>query len=389
MRIVDIREKAIPLRSSLRNSSFDFSEMTTSIVAVITDVKRDGRPVTGFAFNSTGRYACGAQMRARFIPRILSADPEALLDEAGSNFAPEKILAAMMKREKSGGHSERSIPIGTIEVAVWDAVAKIAGEPLHRVLARRFNGSKMADKVFCYVGGGWYWPGQTISDLQEEMRRHLGDGYTMMKMKVGGLPLDEDVRRVEAVLEIVRAPNTLAVDANSKFVRDEALAYAKAFAPFGLRWFEEPCDPLDYALLAEIASVYAPPLATGENLFSTQDVENLARFGALRANRDVIQIDPPQAYGIVQYGRTVAMLEQRGWQRASLFPHGGNQMSLAVAGGFGLGGAESYPGVFGDFGGFADDAKLQDGYLTLSDRPGIGFEGQSALYRLMRELAEV
>ena len=389
MRIVDIREKAIPLRSSLRNSSFDFSEMTISIVAVITDVKRDGRPVTGFAFNSTGRYACGAQMRARFIPRILSADPEALLDEAGSNFAPEKILAAMMKREKSGGHSERSIPIGTIEVAVWDAVAKIAGEPLHRVLARRFNGSKMADKVFCYVGGGWYWPGQTISDLQEEMRRHLGDGYTMVKMKVGGLPLDEDVRRVEAVLEIVRAPNTLAVDANSKFVRDEALAYAKAFAPFGLRWFEEPCDPLDYALLAEIASVYAPPLATGENLFSTQDVENLARFGALRANRDVIQIDPPQAYGIVQYGRTVAMLEQRGWQRASLFPHGGNQMSLAVAGGFGLGGAESYPGVFGDFGGFADDAKLQDGYLTLSDRPGIGFEGQSALYRLMRELAEV
>ena len=259
----------------------------------------------------------------------------------------------------------------------------------HRVMARRFNAAKTVDKVFCYVGGGWYWPGQTIADLQEEMRRHLGDGYTMVKMKVGGLPLEEDVRRVEAVRQVVQAPNALAVDANSKFARDEALAYAKALAPFGLRWFEEPCDPLDYALLAEIASVYAPPLATGENLFSTQDVENLARFGALRADRDVIQIDPPQAYGIVQYGRTVAMLERRGWQRASLFPHGGNQMSLAIAGGFGLGGAESYPGVFGDFGGFADDAKLADGYLTLSDRPGIGLEGQSALYLLMRELAEV
>jgi len=295
----------------------------------------------------------------------------------------------MMQREKSGGHSERSIPIGTIEVALWDAVAKIAGEPLHRLLARRFNGGRTADKVFCYVGGGWYWPGQTVADLQEEMRRHLGDGYSMVKMKVGGLPLDEDVRRIAAVREIVRAPNTLAVDANSKFAREEALAYAKALAPFGLRWFEEPCDPLDYALLAEIASVYPPPLATGENLFSTQDVENLARFGGLRADRDVIQIDPPQAYGIVQYGRTVAMLEARGWRRSSLFPHGGNQMSLAIAGGFGLGGAESYPGVFGDFGGFADDAKLQDGYLTLSDRPGIGFEGQSALYRLMRRLVDV
>ncbi len=71
MRIVDIRETAIPLKSTLANSSFDFSEMTTSVVAVITDVMRDGKPVTGFAFNSTGRYACGAQMRERFIPRIL------------------------------------------------------------------------------------------------------------------------------------------------------------------------------------------------------------------------------------------------------------------------------------------------------------------------------
>jgi hypothetical protein len=57
MRIVEIRECAIPLKSSLRNSSFDFSEMTTSVVAVITDVVREGKPVAGFAFNSTGRYA--------------------------------------------------------------------------------------------------------------------------------------------------------------------------------------------------------------------------------------------------------------------------------------------------------------------------------------------
>jgi hypothetical protein len=118
MRIVDIRERAIPLKSNIANSSFDFSEMTTSVVAVMTDVARDGRPVVGFAFNSTGRYACGAAMRARFIPRILGADPRALLDQSQENFDPGKILAVMMQREKSGGHSERSIAIGTIEVAV-------------------------------------------------------------------------------------------------------------------------------------------------------------------------------------------------------------------------------------------------------------------------------
>jgi L-alanine-DL-glutamate epimerase-like enolase superfamily enzyme len=348
MRIVDIRETAIPLRSQLRNSGFDFSEMTTSVVAVITDVMRAGKPVVGFAFNSTGRYACGAAMRARFIPRLKNAPPESLLDESGDNFDPAKILACMMQREKSGGHSERSIPIGTIEVAVWDAVAKIEDKPLHRVLAERYNRGKTADKVFCYVGGGWYTPGGAIQDLQDEMRRHLDAGYTMLKMKVGGLPLAEDVRRVETVKSMLPTGAELAVDANSKFSRPEALAYARALKPLKLRWFEEPCDPLDFALLAEIASVYPEPLSTGENLFSTQDVENLVRFGGLRPNgRDVIQIDPPQAYGIVQYARTLDMLARHGWTRGALFPHGGNQMSLAIAGGFGLGGAESYPGVFG------------------------------------------
>jgi D(-)-tartrate dehydratase len=388
MRIVDIRERAIPLKSNIANSSFDFSEMTTSVVAAITDVVRDGRPVIGFAFNSTGRYACGAAMRARFIPRILGADPRALLDQSQENFDPGKILAVMMQREKSGGHSERSIAIGTIEVAVWDAVAKIAGQPLHRMLAERYNEGRIATKVFCYVGGGWYAPGQTVKDLQDEMRRHLDAGYTMVKMKVGGLALAEDLHRVEAVKAILPANAQLAVDANCKFDRDQALAYARALAPFRLRWFEEPCDPLDFALLAEIARYYEPPLSTGENLFSTQDVENLIRFGGLRPDRnDVIQVDPPQSYGIVQYARTVEMLARHGWPRSALFPHGGNQMSLAMAAGFGLGGAESYPGVFGAFGGFADDAKLDGGYLTLSDRPGIGFEGQSALYALMRDLA--
>jgi L-alanine-DL-glutamate epimerase-like enolase superfamily enzyme len=387
MRIVDIREMAIPLRSQLANSSFDFSEMTTSVVAVITDQKRDGATVVGYAFNSTGRYACGAQMRARFIPRVLAADPDSLLDSSGDNFDAGKILACMMQREKAGGHSERSIAIGTIEVAVWDAAAKIAGKPLHRLLAERYNQGRVAKEVFCYVGGGWYLPGQTLADLQDEMRGHLDAGYTLVKMKIGGLPLAEDVKRVEAVLAVVGSGDRLAVDANCKFDRANALAYAEALAPFGLRWFEEPSDPLDYGLLAELAATYGAPLAAGENLYSTQDVANLVRFGGWRRERDIIQIDPPQAYGIVQYARTLDMLERNQWPRRSMFPHGGNQMSLAIAGGLGLGGAESYPGVFGPFGGYADDARVEDGHIRLSDRPGIGFEGQAGLYRIMRELA--
>jgi L-alanine-DL-glutamate epimerase-like enolase superfamily enzyme len=143
MRILEIRECAVPIASDIRNSSIDFSEMTTSVVAVLTDARSDGKPVTGFAFNSTGRYACGAVMRARLIPRIMAAESGSLLDE-NENIDPAKVVGVMMQREKSGGHSERSIAIGTIEVAVWDALAKKAGKPLHRVLAERYSGGKSA-----------------------------------------------------------------------------------------------------------------------------------------------------------------------------------------------------------------------------------------------------
>ena len=387
MRIREIREAAVPLQSTLRNAVFDFSEMTTSVVAVITDVVRDGHPVVGFAFNSTGRYACGAQMRARFIPRILNANPESLVNKAGDNLDPERILACMMQREKPGGHTERSVAIGTIEVACWDAVAKIAGKPLHRVLAERYNGGRPVERVACYVGGGWYEPGKGIGALKAEIRDKLAQGYTTMKIKVGGAPLDEDIARIEASLQMVEGSAHLAVDANAGFDRERALAYARALAPYRLRWFEEPTDPLDYALLTEVASFYEPPIGTGENLFSTQDVKNLVTFGGLRADRDILQIDVPQSYGIVQFSRTLAMLEARGWRRSALFPHGGNQMTLHIVGGFGLGGCEAYPGVFGVFAGFADDAKVENGYITLPQRPGIGFEAQNALYAVMKEIA--
>jgi L-alanine-DL-glutamate epimerase-like enolase superfamily enzyme len=388
MRIVDIREVAVPLKTSMRNAAFDFSEMTTSVVAVVTDVLRGGKPVTGYAFNSTGRYACGAQMRARFIPRVLKADPDSLSDVSGANLDAEKILACMMQREKPGGHTERSIAIGTIEVACWDAIAKIEDKPLHRVLAERYNAGKLQEKVQCYVGGGWYHAGKGLDHLQQEIRRRLGEGYTTMKIKVGGAPIPDDVARIEAALQVLGGDGRrLAVDANGAFQRERALAYASALEPFGLRCFEEPTDPLDFALLSDVTAKYASPIGTGENLFSAQDVENLVRFGGLRADRDILQIDVPQSYGIVQFSRTLAMLVRHGWRRESVFPHGGNQMTLHIVGGFGLGGCEAYPDVFGPFAGFADDAKVDNGWLRLPDRPGIGFEAQNELYALMRELA--
>ena len=386
VKILDIRETSVALNSNMRNAVFDFSEMTTSVVAVQTDVVVEGQPVVGYAFNSTGRYACGEVMRKRMIPRLLQADPESLLDPTSGLLDPELALACMMQREKPGGHTERSVAVGTIEVAIWDAVAKAQRLPLHVVLARRYQQGVVPERVPCYVGGGWYAPGKGLPELQDEIKSRLNEGYTTMKIKVGGAPLVEDLQRIDAALQVLGSPQRLAVDANAGFTPQRCREYARELAPIGLRWLEEPTDPLDYALLAELAQSYPGALATGENLFSTQDVRNLLQFGGLRAGQDILQVDIPQSYGIVQFSRTLQVLKESGWSPAQVFPHAGNLMTLSAVAGFGLGGCEAYPGVFGIFAGFADDAQVSDGMITLSSRPGIGFEGQNALFKVMQDI---
>jgi L-alanine-DL-glutamate epimerase-like enolase superfamily enzyme len=206
-------------------------------------------------------------------------------------------------------------------------------------------------------------------------------------MKIGGGPLDEDLRRIEAVLAILPAGARLAVDANGRFDVDTAIAYARALAPYGLFWYEEAGDPLDFALQSELGQYYAEPLATGENLFSMQDARNLIRYGGMRPDRDWLQFDCALSYGLVEYLRTLAMLEENGWSRRRCIPHGGHQMSLNIAAGLGLGGNESYPDVFQPFGGFADDTPVEEGRVRLPDIPGIGFEAKRNLYKVMKGVA--
>jgi len=388
MKIVDIRQTTVPISSPLKNAYIDFSKMDVSVVAVITNVERDGRHVIGYGFNSNGRYAPRGLLHDRFIPRLMEADSQSLLSDDGQNLDPHRIWATLMTGEKPGGHGERSVAVGVIDMAVWDAVAKIEGKPLYRVLADRYRNGEVDDRVWVYAAGGYYEPGKNLQTLQDEMRGYLALGYTTVKMKIGGASLDEDLRRIEAVLDVVdRDGSRLAVDANGRFDLETALAYAHALAPYGLRWYEEAGDPLDYELQARLGEVYPHPLATGENLFSVQDARNLIRYGGMRPDRDVLQFDCALSYGLVEYLRILDMLDEHGWSRRTVVPHGGHQISLNMAAGLGLGGNESYPGVFQPFGGFADTIPVENGYVALPDAPGIGFEEKANLWAVMRELA--
>jgi L-alanine-DL-glutamate epimerase-like enolase superfamily enzyme len=388
MKIVDIRETVVPIKSKISNAYIDFSQMTVSVLALITDIIRDGRPVIGFGFNSNGRYAPSGLLRDRFIPRLKAAAPEAILDATAENLDPFRIWDVLMKNEKPGGHGERSVAVGVLDMAVWDAVAKIADLPLYRLLAERFRGGRFEPKVFVYAAGGYYYPDKDLGALQSEMRSYLDLGYSVVKMKIGGVPLAEDLQRIEAVLKLLKTPDQLAVDANGRFDLPTALAYARALAPYKLRWYEEAGDPLDYALQAELSKVYEPPMATGENLFSVQDARNLIRYAAMRPDRDILQFDCALSYGLVEYLRILDMLAENGWSATRCIPHGGHQMSLNIAAGLGLGGNESYPGIFQPFGGFADGLPVQNSFVALPEIPGIGFEAKSELYKVMKSLAE-
>jgi L-alanine-DL-glutamate epimerase-like enolase superfamily enzyme len=385
MRIVDVRDAVVPIASPIRNAYIDFSKMTASIVAVITDVKRDGKPVVGYGFNSNGRYGQPGLLKERFVPRLKEAGEAP--NAAGDNIDPFALWTAMMSNEKPGGHGDRSVAVGTLDMAIWDAVAKIAGKPLWRHLADTYRGGKGDADVFVYAAGGYYYPGKNLSALQEEMRRYRGMGYGRVKMKIGGESIDDDKRRIEAVLEVVGDGDRLAVDANGRFDLETAIAYGRMLDPYKLFWYEEAGDPLDFQLQAVLGGSYKGSMATGENLFSTIDARNLIRYGGMRPDRDWLQFDPALSYGLCEYIRTLDMLEQHGWSSRRCVPHGGHQFALNIAAGLGLGGNESYPDVFQPFGGFADDIAVEDGRVRLPEAPGIGFERKSNLWAVLKDLA--
>lgn len=388
MRIVEIRERTVSIASPIKNAYVDFSKMTCSVVALVTDVVRDGRRVIGYGFSSNGRYGQGALMRERFFPRLLGAEPASLIEDDARNLDPFRIWNVLMTNEKPGGHGERSVAVGTIDMAVWDAVAKIADRPLYRLLADRYRGGEADADVWVYAAGGYYQPDKDLGALQRELSSYRDLGFEVVKMKIGGVSLAEDIARIEAALEVVGDGRFLAVDANGRFDLETAIAYAEALEPYRLFWFEEAGDPLDYALQAELSKHYAQPMATGENLFSTQDATNLLRYANLNPACDYLQFDCALSYGLVEYLRTLEMIESHGWSWRRVIPHGGHQLSLNIAAGLGLGGNESYPGVFQPFGGFADGFSVERGRVALPEVPGIGFETNSDLWAVLKTLMD-
>lgn len=383
MRITAIRDLSVTLEGQIANAVVDFSSHTVSLVAVQSDQLRSGRPVTGIAFNSIGRFAQQGILRERLIPRVLNAPTDSLLAADGRAFDPAAVARTAMRNEKPGGHGDRAGAVAALELAVWDLNAKLADEPacetIARAVGRALPSTATRAAVPVYAAGGYYYPGSSVAGLRDELSRYQDSGYTAFKLKIGGAPIGTDIERIETAIAVAGQASAVAVDANGRFDLAEAQRYGAAISDYGLRWFEEPGDPLDFALLAELAATYPGTLATGENLFSSIDARNLLRYGGLKPQRDVLQMDPGLAYGLSDYLDTLHAVEAAGFGYSQCVPHGGHLINLHIVTALGLGGCEAYPGVFQPFGGYAPQCRVADGRVAVSDAPGWGLEQKPEL----------
>lgn len=386
MRITELRELTVPLEGAMANAVVSFAGHTASLVEVRTDVIRAGRPVSGIGFNSIGRFSQAGILRERFFPRVLAARPEALLGEDGRSFNAAALSAAAMQGEKPGGHGDRAIALGALELAIWDLNAKLADEPAWATIARHCGRAGVSTHARVYAAGGYYYPDDSLDRLGDELRHYQDLGYTAFKMKIGGGSRDDDLRRIETALQVAGSGAQLAVDANGRFNAEDAITFGQAIQSYNLAWYEEAGDPLDYALQAELAASYRGALATGENLFSLQDVRNLVRHGGMRRRLDLFQMDPGLCYGLTEYLRILELLEQNGFDRAQCFPHGGHLINLHIVLALGLGGCEAYPGVFQPFGGYPQGCRLEGGEVHRPDWPGFGLEHKPELADALRRL---
>ena len=408
MKITAIHEATLPIGSAMRNASIAFDQMTASALVMRTDQTIGGEALVGLAFDSIGRYGKGGLLRERFIPRLLAAPPEALLDEQGL-IDPARCLAVLMRGEKQGGHGERPGAVGLLDAALWDLRAKQQGLPLWQCLRHSVgpNASSTTTapvtatasapvpasaaahsasaRIATYASCGHFTDNPNPQALRDEVAQCLAWGYTTVKIKLSGRDAKLDAQRIASALSAGLPASHLAVDLNGQWqARDTDVLTVLAEHP--LAWVEEPTPALDYAALTAFCQGHSGSVASGENLFSADDATNLLRYGGLRPHQDRLQMDISLSYGVGEYRSMIDRAESLGWSRQAFWPHAGHLFAAHVVAAFGLGSHESAPDPSRLYGGFWDGVPVIDGHLHVPAHPGVGFEHKANLMAAFDQL---
>lgn len=355
MKITDVSVECYrwPRPKPIRNGKYTYTHGGITVVKIQTN-----EGVTGIGVGGGGIAHVGAQsivgMVEGFKPALIAEDP---LDV-------EKIWANMWVPKLIGRRGLSTRVISTIDIGLWDLRGKICNQPVYKLLGG------YTDKVPTYVAGGYYEEGKGLKELAEEMEQNVDMGAQAVKMKIGGVPINEDVERVRVVREAVGDGVKVLVDANNAYRYYEAIAIARKIEKYDIFWFEEPVMPDDYRGHAMVAAASSIPIATGENEYTRYGFRDLIEQKAVA----ILNADAQILGGVTEFMKVAALAQAYDLPVA---PHGNQEVHVhlvsAIPNGLIV---EYYRDTTNHMWGrvFKEHLILKDGYLEPPERPGFGIE---------------
>jgi L-alanine-DL-glutamate epimerase-like enolase superfamily enzyme len=340
-----------PRHTPVTNGLHTYATADLTVVEIETDAG-----VTGYG---VGRPRAGErELRSDFLGRLIGADAT----------MTEWIWDSLWSPKISGRRGNETRALSSIDIALWDIKAKLAGLPLYRLLGG------YQQQIPIYVAGGYYEKDKGVKELQQEFSRYVSLGARAVKMKVGGAPISDDIARIRAVREVIGPDVKLLIDANCAYRYYEAISLSRRAEEFDVFWFEEPVQPDDYEGFQKIAAATHIPIAAGENEYTKHG------FRDLIATKAIAYLNPDARYmgGVTEFMKVAAMAQAHGLEIA---PHGDQQAHLhllaAIPNARLL---EYYPQeVMNTAGGaFIHSPQLNsDGTVTVPEVPGIGLDPNS------------
>jgi D-galactarolactone cycloisomerase len=364
--------KAHPLSIARSQPSWTAHEITTEASLILIEVQTDAGLV-GYGEIQSGPLPQVCRLIEQFSDIVRGMDALAHLD------VWEKLFALTSPRPGGiGGHDGMPPPlprgqrpqimaaIGGIDIALWDIKGKASNVPVYRLL----GGSKR--ELFTYATGGYYVEGAPLTACAEELGGYVAAGYRAVKLKTGGMSLDEELVRIRATREAI-GDAMLMLDMNAPYDVQDCIRFAKAVEPYNIFWLEEPLhwylQPADYVRLANAVAI---PLAHGEREWTRFTMRDFITSGAIR----FVQFDATRYAGFTEALRIAYLAEQH---RVVIAPHTaphihGHIVSAFGASAFGVeshGDPERHPIQHGMY---TEGPEVRDGMVHLNESPGFGID---------------
>lgn len=271
---IDVFRLRLDLPAAVADAMTDVRHWDIVAARVATD-----QGVAGWGYNSTlgeGSRALKALLEDDLAPRLIGQDP----------FLVKRLWQEVyFERHHTGITGVATQGVAALEIALWDIIAKAAGQPLWRIL-----GGYEGSRIPCYsTDGGWL--GFTEAQLVDNARAVKAEGFHGFKMKVGLPDLDQDCRRVAAVREAVGPGYPVMVDANGGWDLPAARRAMGRLAEYDLYWLEEPLHPFDAQSHAALARTTPVPILAGETIYDLRMFRDFVTAGALGiAQPDVLKL---------------------------------------------------------------------------------------------------